>query len=210
MKVSNLSAISIFTVVIALIFIGIMAVNLVRQKEIQVKTIKTTGTAQIGGSFELLNQDGQIVTDKNFHGKHLLMFFGFTNCPDVCPMSMNEIAMTLKLLKDKSDRIQAVFVSVDPERDTPNSLSNFIGAFDKRIMGLTGTIQQITKITQAYRVYFQKVTTKEKTVQPETDINYQVDHSAITYLMSPSGEFIRHFPYGTNSEEMANDILSRL
>lgn len=210
MKVFNPSAISFVAVGIALIVIGIMTVNLVRQKEIQVKTIKTTGTAQIGGSFELINHDGQIVTDKDFHGKHLLMFFGFTNCPDVCPMSMNEIAMTLKLLKDKSDRIQAVFVSVDPERDTPNSLSKFIGAFDKRVTGLTGTIQQIKEITKAYRVYFQKVITEKNQVQPETGMNYQVDHSAIIYLMSPSGEFIRHFPYGTNSEEMANDILSRL
>ena len=210
MNVSNPWAISIVAAVIALIVIGTVATNLVSQKEIQVRTIKSTGTAKIGGSFELLNHNGQIVTDKNFHGKYLLMFFGFTNCSDVCPMSMNEIALTLKLLKDKSDQIQAAFVTVDPERDTPKSLSKFIGAFDKRIMGLTGTIQQITEITQAYRVYFQKVTTKEKTVQPETDINYQVDHSAITYLMSPLGEFIRHFPYGTNSEEMANDILSRL
>ena len=210
MKVFNPSAISFVAVGIALIVIGIMTVNLVRQKEIQVKTIKTTGTAQIGGSFELINHDGQIVTDEDFHGKHLLMFFGFTNCPDVCPMSMNEISQTLKLLKSKSDRIQAVFVSVDPERDTPKSLSNFIGAFDKRITGLTGTIQQIKEITNAYRVYFQKVVTKNKRVQPETGINYQVDHSAITYLMSPSGDFIRHFPYGTNSDEMAKDILSRL
>ena len=211
MKFINPSAISIATCCTALIFIGIVVANIIIQKkEIQVRTFQSTGTVKIGGTFELVNHKGEIVTDKNFLGKHLLMFFGFTNCPDVCPLSMNEVAQTLKLLEDKADQVQAVFISVDPERDTPKSLGNFVEAFDERITGLTGTIQQITKITKAYRIFFQKVTTKDKPAPPKANTNYQVDHSAIMYLMSPAGKFIRHFPYGTKSEEIANDIVSRL
>ena len=125
-------------------------------------------------------------------------------------MAINEIALTLKILKDKADQIQAIFVSVDPERDTPEVLGEFIAAFDERIMGLTGTNQQIADVTKAYRIFFQKALPKGEEEQPKDKAFYQVNHTAITYLMSPTGEFVRHFSTGTSSDDMAKDILKRL
>lgn len=194
----------------AAILVGIVTVKLVGRDDRRVRVIKSTESVPIGGPFRLVNQRGQTVKNTDFPGKHLLIFFGFSNCPDVCPMAINEIALTLKLLKDKADQIQAIFVSVDPERDTPEVLDKFIAAFDERIMGLTGTIQQIEDVTKAYRIYYQKVLPKEEEDQPKDKAVYQVDHSTIFYLMSPTGEFVRHFSHGTSSDDMAKDILKRL
>jgi len=210
MKISSRMGVTACLICIAAIVVGIITSKFVGRGDIHVRAIKSTATVPIGGPFRLVNQKGQTVTNKDVHGKHLLIFFGFSNCPDVCPMAINEIALTLKLLKDKADQIQAIFVSVDPERDTPEILDKFIAAFDERIMGLTGTIQQIEDVTKAYRIYYQKALPKEKEDQPKDKAFYQVDHSAIIYLMSPTGEYIRHFSHGTSSDDMAKDILKRL
>ena len=210
MKISSRMGVMVSVICATAILVGIVTVKLVGRDDRRVRVIKSTESVPIGGPFRLVNQRGQTVKNTDFPGKHLLIFFGFSNCPDVCPMAINEIALTLKLLKDKADQIQAIFVSVDPERDTPEVLDKFVAAFDERIIGLTGTIQQIEDVTKAYRIYYQKALPKEKEDQPKDKAFYQVDHSAIIYLMSPTGEYIRHFSHGTSSDDMAKDILKRL
>ena len=158
------------------------------------------GTVKIGGSFKLINQDQEIVTEKSFPNKYLLVFFGFTNCPDICPLSMDKIIEAMDLLGKKSTKLQPIFITVDPERDTPDILATYVSAFDSRIIGLTGTKDQIKKVSNLYKVYYQKQKGDDKDNQ---NLDYQVNHSAITYLMSDKGKFIIHFSYGTTAQEMA-------
>ena len=158
------------------------------------------GAVKIGGSFKLMNQNREIVTEKSFPNKYLLVFFGFTNCPDICPLSIDKIMEAMDLLGKKSKKLQPLFITVDPERDTPDILATYVSAFDSRIIGLTGTTEQIRKVSNSYKVYYQKQPADEKDNQTS---DYQVNHSAITYLMSDKGQFIIHFSYGTTAKEMA-------
>ena len=158
------------------------------------------GTVKIGGSFKLINQNREIVTEKSFPNKYLLVFFGFTNCPDICPLSMDKIIEAMDLLGKKSKKLQPLFITVDPERDTPDILATYVSSFDTRIICLTGTKEQIRKVSNSYKVYYQKQSADEKDNQTS---DYQVNHSAITYLMSDKGQFIIHFSYGTTAKELA-------
>lgn len=156
----------------------------------------------IGGSFELVDHTGRTVTDRDFHGTYLLMFFGYTFCPDVCPTTITTITNAMDILgPEGANRITPAFVSVDHERDTPASLGEYVAHFHPRFVGMTGTKDQISKIAKAYRVYYAKA--EEAESDPE---DYLIDHSAITYLVGPDGKFIRHFPYGIDPEIMADRI----
>ena len=109
-------------------------------------------SAKIGGPFKLVDHFGNSVTDQDFDGKFLIVFFGFTYCPDICPMTIYEITETLRLLKRKANKVQAIFISVDPDRDKPQILKEYLSAFDPRIIGLTGTPSQIKDVTRAYKI----------------------------------------------------------
>jgi protein SCO1 len=139
------------------------------------------GAPQIGGPFALVDHNGREVTDATFRGKYLLIFFGFANCPDVCPLALDRFARVMELLGPDAERVQPLLISVDPERDTPAVLKEYVAAFDPRIVGLTGTPEQVKAAASAYKVYFAKA---------ETDgaAGYAVDHSAFEYLMGPDGE----------------------
>lgn len=163
--------------------------------------VTTSGTAQIGGPFELVDETGRTVTDQTFRGKWMLMFFGFTYCPDVCPTTLNDIAVALDRLGDEASGIQPLFITVDPERDTPEVIADYTAAFDDRILGLTGTAEQIEAAAKVYRVYFSKV--------PQGD-TYTMDHSAIVYLMGPDGRFVTHFSHQTGGEAMAQEVAEHL
>jgi len=158
---------------------------------------RTSGKALIGGPFSLVDQNGTRVTEKDFRDRHMLVFFGFTSCPDICPAGLQLVAAALDKLGDKADRIVPVFISVDPERDTPEKLGEYVQNFDTRFVGLTGTPEEIAKAAKAYRVYYKKV--------PNADLpdDYAIDHTAIFYLMDPKGEFVTHFTPTTPLEEMA-------
>ena len=138
----------------------------------------------VGGPFALVNGDGKPVTDRDFRGKYMLVYFGYTFCPDVCPTTLNDVAAAMDKLGPKADRVQPLFITVDPKRDTPPTVKQFAAAFGPRIMGLTGTAEQIAVAAKAYRVYY-----AEHRTGPGPD-DYTMDHSSVLYLMSPDGRFI--------------------
>jgi len=167
--------------------------------------IKTSGKALIGGSFELVDHDGKKVTDKDFHGKYMLIYFGYTFCPDVCPTELQVMTGALEKLGDKAKNIQSVFVSVDPERDSTSVMKDYVANFYPGMMGLTGTPEQISKVAKLYRVYYSKAT--EKGAEPD---EYSMDHSSIVYLMGPDGAFLKHFSYGTDADKLAKGLAEAI
>jgi len=165
----------------------------------QIQTATSTGTALVGGPFTLTDQDGRKVTEKHFLGKYMLVFFGYTYCPDVCPTELQVMAAALDSMGAKADLIQPVFVSVDPERDTPELLKQYVENFHPRLMGLTGTPDEIASVAKTYRVFFSKV-------ENSTPDAYLMDHSTIMYLMDPQGRFLKHFTYTNDAEGLAKAL----
>jgi protein SCO1 len=161
-----------------------------------------TAPAAIGGPFQLTDQTGQTVTDKSLKGKPTLIFFGFTHCPDVCPTSLFEISEVLKAMGKDADRVNAVFVSVDPERDTQASMKDYLSSFDPHLKGLTGDPEAVAKVISAFRVYAKKV--------PLKDGDYTMDHTALIYLMDRDGHFVSPFNLKRTPEEAAVDLKNYL
>ena len=157
--------------------------------------------AAIGGPFEMVNGEGETVTEKTFAGKPYAVFFGFTFCPDVCPTTLSELQGWMEALGPDADRLNYAFVSVDPERDTPEVIRDYVWAFDKRINALTGSREQVDKMLKAFRVYSKKV--------PLDDGDYTMDHSAAVYLMNADNKFVGTIAYG-EAEENALAKLKRL
>lgn len=157
---------------------------------------QTTGKALVGGPFTLTDETGKKVTDQDFRGRYTLVFFGFTSCPDICPASLQLISAVLGNLGAKADRITPIFISVDPERDTPEKLGQYVKSFDPRIVGLTGTPEEIAAVAKAYKVYYKKVP------NPDSPANYGMDHTSILYVMGPDGSYLTHFTPTTSVEDM--------
>jgi len=185
------------TILLAVSIVGFTAYQL---NQPQGNIIKTSGKALIGGPFEMLDHDGKTVTDKDFRGKYMLVYFGFTFCPDVCPTELQVITGALEHLGDKAKNIQPVFVSIDPKRDTPEVMKEYVSNFYPGMIGLTGSDAQVALMAKTYRVYYAKAANKGDVE------DYAMDHSSIMYLMSPDGDFVKHFPYGTDSEKLAKNI----
>ena len=160
----------------------------------------TSGQALIGGPFELVGKDGKTVTDKDFLGRHMLVFFGFTHCPDICPAELQVMSAALDNVGSKADQVVPVFITVDPERDTPELMAAYVENFGPNFVGLTGSPEAIADAAKAYRVVYQKFQ-----VEGAGD-TYSIDHSALVYLMGPDGKFVTHFPYGTSPEKMAETL----
>jgi protein SCO1 len=154
--------------------------------------------AAIGGPFQLTDQSGTTVTDKSLQGRPSLIFFGFTHCPDVCPTSLFEISEVLRAMGKDADRVNAYFVSVDPERDSKEAMKDYLSSFDPHLKGLTGDPEAIAKMLTAYRVYAKKV--------PLKDGDYTMDHTALTYLMDRDGKFVAPFNLNRPPEEAAADL----
>ena len=157
-----------------------------------------TAPASIGGPFQLSDQTGASVTEKNLQGHPSLVFFGFTHCPDVCPTSLFEMSEVMRALGSDADKVNAYFVSVDPERDTPAAMKDYLSSFDPHLKGLTGSPEAVAKMVSAYRVYARKV--------PLKDGDYTMDHTALIYLMDRSGHFVAPFNLKRTSEEAAKDL----
>src|SRR5215475_2321529 len=160
----------------------------------------SVGRALVGGPFALTDQDGKRVTDKDFRGRYTLVFFGFTMCPDVCPSALQVMAAALEKLGAKGQQLTPVFMTVDPERDTPAQLADYVKSFHPRLVGLTGTPAEIEAVTKAYRVYVKKVP------DPKSSAGYSFDHSAIIYLMGPDGDYLAHFTHASNVDTMAERL----
>jgi protein SCO1/2 len=142
---------------------------------------RSSGAATIGGPFSLVDDTGAPVTEKTLAGKPYAMYFGYTYCPEFCPTTLLDLSRWITQLGPDADKLNYVFVSIDPERDTPELLHTYLSSFDKRIRGFTGTPEQIGKIAKEYRVYHKKI--------PQTDGTYVMDHSTIMYLMEADGRF---------------------
>lgn len=158
--------------------------------------------AAIGGPFELVDQTGAARRDSEFRGRYMLVYFGFTFCPDACPTALLAMAEALDQIGPLAERIQPILISVDPERDTPAQLASYVAAVDERLVGLTGSPAQIAAAARAYRVFYRKVT-------PPGMSDYLVDHTSLIYLMGPDGKFLAHFSHETAPERMA-ETLRRL
>src|SRR5262249_10462577 len=139
-------------------------------------------TAAVGGPFRLVDQDGKTVTDQDMKGKPFLVFFGFTHCPDVCPTTLFDVSAVLRNLGPDADRAGALFITVDPERDTAGSLKDYLASFDPHLRGLTGDTDALAAVAKEYRVYYKKV--------PLDGGDYTMDHTAIVYLMDKDGRFV--------------------
>jgi cytochrome oxidase Cu insertion factor (SCO1/SenC/PrrC family) len=163
-----------------------------------------SGAALVGGPFSMVNQRGEPVTDRTFLGKPMLLFFGFTFCPDVCPTELQVMAAALAELGEKGKDIQPIFVSIDPERDTPWIMANYVANFGDRFIGLTGSPAQVEAMAGAYRVFYARQENKERPA------DYLMDHSSIIYLMAPDGIFLKHFTYTTDAKSLAQDIAAAL
>ena len=163
-------------------------------------TPSRTGTALIGGPFALQTGDGKTITDADLKGKPFLVYFGYTHCPDVCPTTLAQISDVLKRLPEKPIRV--LFVTVDPERDTSALMADYVGSFDPRIIGLSGSPQDVAAMEKAYRVYARKAPTK--------DGDYSMDHSLIVYLMDAKGGFVEAFNLDRPPEESAKELSSYL
>lgn len=159
--------------------------------------VVTTGKASIGGPFNLVAHTGRRMSDQDFRGQYLLIYFGFTFCPDICPSALQVVAAALDKLGEKADRITPVLITVDPERDGPEELARYVSSFHPRLVGLTGTLPEIEVTAKAYRVYFRKAKDQRSAAK------YTIDHTSIIYLMDPSGEYVTHFTHATSVETMA-------
>tara|TARA_R110000824_G_scaffold118960_14_gene272075 strand:- start:196821 stop:197435 length:615 start_codon:yes stop_codon:yes gene_type:complete len=159
-----------------------------------------TGTPTIGGDFTLTDQDGRRVTQADFQGKYMLIYFGFTFCPDVCPTELQVMSAALQALGTDAEKVQPILITIDPERDTPDVLATYVKQFDPRLIGLTGSADEIAAVAKAYRVYYEKVK------DDESSADYTMDHSSVVYLMGPDGKFLAFFPPATDPEAMAEKI----
>lgn len=165
---------------------------------------KISGVALIGGTFEMLNQNGAKVTEKDFAGKPTLMFFGYTYCPDVCPTELQIMSAALDQLGDQAKDVQPIFVTIDPERDTPPVIKSYLESFGPRWTGLTGTPEQIRVITRAWHVFYEK---RDNKAAPQ---DYLMDHSSFIFLMGSDGKFLKHFNYTTDVRAFAEALQNAL
>jgi protein SCO1/2 len=158
--------------------------------------------AAIGGPFQLTDQSGAVVTEQSLQGRPTLIFFGLTHCPDVCPTSLFEISEVLRAMGKDADSVNAYFISVDPERDNPATMKDYLSSFDPHLKGLTGDPEVLAKVLTEYRVYAKKV--------PLKDGDYTMDHTALVYLMDRNGRFVAPFNLKRTPEEAAADLKKYL
>jgi len=163
---------------------------------------QSTGEVTIGGPFELIDPKGNTVTDQDLLGTYTLVNFGYTFCPDVCPTGLQTAAMALDLLpEEKMNKVVSIFITIDPQRDTPDIMGEYTKHFHKSLIGLSGSTEQVATAAKAYRVYYKKVVENDKA--PD---DYLMDHSAFQYLMGPDGKYLTHFPHGISPEDMAKKL----
>lgn len=185
----------VFAAAVALTIAGVAATLLLRDAPAR----QGSGKALVGGPFTLTSQTGEKVSDSQFRARYMLIAFGYTYCPDVCPAELQVMSAALDQLGAEADQIQPIFITIDPERDTVDALKDYMSNFRPGFIGLTGTPEEIAAAARAYRVYYAKAKDSGTT-------DYLMDHSSIIYLMGKDGEFLKHFPYGTDANAMTDGI----
>ena len=158
-----------------------------------------------GGPFNLVDQHGRRRSDTDFRGSWLLIQFGYTSCPDVCPLGLETMAAALEALGPAAQRVQPLLITIDPARDPPATLAGFAGGFDPRLVALSGSEPEIRAVAKAFRVHRRKVL-----LDPARPDDYVIDHGSLTYLIGPDGRFVTLFPYGTDAARMAQVIAGYL
>jgi protein SCO1/2 len=166
-------------------------------------TDASTGTLPIGGAFALVDTDGNTVTQDNLKGAYSLVFFGFTSCPDICPTTLQAMTGALDTLGTLAEGVKPVFITIDPQRDTPAVMKDYIKNFSPRFVALTGTKEQTDAAANAYKVYY-------KAAKKEGETDYNVDHSGFVYLMNPAGEYVTHLSHKDSAEQMAAELAKYL
>lgn len=161
-----------------------------------------TQPSAVGGPFRLVDGDGKTVTEQDMKGRPFLVFFGFTHCPEVCPTTLFEVSEVLRKLGPDADKAAALFITVDPERDTPAVMKDYLANFDPHLRGLTGSREQIDPVLRSYRVYSKKV--------PLDGGDYTMDHTALVYLMDKQGKFVAPFNVKRSAEAAAADLRKYL
>jgi protein SCO1/2 len=156
------------------------------------------GVSAIGGPFTLTDQNGKTITDKEMTGRPFLVFFGYTHCPDVCPTTLFELSEMMHALGKDASRTSALFITVDPERDTPAAMKDYLSSFDPHLIGATGDRKEIDAAEKAYRVYAKKV--------PTENGDYSMDHTALVYLMDKEGRFVAPFSLKRSPQAAADDL----
>ena len=154
--------------------------------------------------FELTDHQGMIQTEGDFSGRWMLVFFGFTNCPDVCPTTLSEVAVVMDGLGSAADKVQPIFITIDPERDTPGILAEYVPLFDAGILGLTGTPEQIAETSTTFPIFFERI---EEAAAPD---GYTMGHTSHLFLFDPEAGFADSWPYGTPAEEILADLKARI
>jgi protein SCO1/2 len=190
---------------VAVLSVGSAMYLLSEAQRAQRTSIALPGAASIGGAFELTDTDGNRFSSASLAGKPYAIFFGFTNCPDICPTTLLEMTNHLKALGANADGLNVLFVSVDPERDTPEHLKLYLSAFDPRIIGLTGTNDEVAKVAKSYRVFYEKVPSKDGT-------DYTMNHTASVYLMDKTGNLVSTLSFQEPEEsrqKKLENLLSR-
>ena len=168
------------------------------------ETPVVSGKALVGGPFSLTDMTGKRVTDQDFLGHPMLVFFGYTHCPDICPSGLQVISAALDKLGPKGQNVTPVFITLDGERDTPAKMADYVKSFHPRLVGLTGTPQEIAAAAKAYRVFYQKISDEK------SPGDYTFDHAAIIYLMGPDGKFITHIPHTTDVDQVVTVLNKSL
>lgn len=158
------------------------------------------GKAAIGGDFSLTDQHGEAFTQDNLKGHYSLLYFGFTHCPDICPTGLSTITNAMDELGTQADALTPIFVTVDPERDTQEVMAEYVANFHPRLVGLTGTAEQVKTIADAYKVYY------SKSEQEGSAMGYTVDHSGYMYLMGKDGEYVAHFPHDISAKDLTAQL----
>lgn len=210
-----------FLVVCVLSMLALTSVLLLITKENTATQTQNIGSgkALIGGNFTLTNQENKPVSNTDFLGKYMLVFFGFTHCPDICPTTMATLTSVMENLGADADKFAPILISVDPKRDTPQQLQKYLSNFDKRIIGLTGTNAEITSVAGHYKAFFSEVVPETLKDDPHAqhaghddhkahgaEANYMVDHSGFLYVMDKKGEYIQHFPYDVSVDELTQTL----
>ena len=196
--------IGVLITIIACFIAGTVTAFLVHGPSLQAITVPGSSRALIGGPFRLVDHTGVIRSNKDYKGKLMLVYFGYTHCPDICPGDLQIMSAALDQLGTRAKNIVPLFITVDPERDTVKQLSGYVSYFHKSLVGLTGSVTDIAAAAKAYRVYYGKVENKEN------PSNYLMNHSSLIYLMDTEGNYLTHFNHGTPIKKIVERISKYL